>query len=111
MFMFSVCFVQGLSNYLVEQDLPELDAAGDEHWGSITRAMGTLWIATGGGVDWKIVADSLWDVGSPYYYLFMLYIGFFLFVVANTLTGLFVDAARQYSERDHQQVIQNQLHK
>lgn len=40
---------------------------------------------------------------------FHVYVAFFLFVVANAMTSLFVEGARRWSERDHHEVIQNQL--
>jgi len=53
----------------------------------------------------------LWEVGGLFYFLFMIYIAFFLFVVINTLTSLFVELTIAQSEQDTQMAIQLELDK
>mmetsp|Transcript_38870 Transcript_38870/g.67563 ORF Transcript_38870/g.67563 Transcript_38870/m.67563 type:complete len:233 (-) Transcript_38870:52-750(-) len=69
----------------------------------------SLYIASTGGMDWIEVAETLEPVGMAYYMLFLLYIAFFLFVVMNTLTSLFVETAMKNAEQDQHMVIQDEM--
>jgi len=46
-----------------------------------------------------------------FYGFFLVYIGFFMFVVVNTLTSLFIEATMQNSARDTQIIIQEEMEK
>merc|ERR1719329_671326 len=112
MFMVGTCFVQAMAQHMTSLDATEQEsfrALAFTYWGSIPKAMSSLWMATTGGQDWEVLANPLWEVDPVYYCLFLTFVGFFLFVIANSLTSLFVDSAIQYAERDHHQVIQAQL--
>lgn len=113
MFMFGICFVQATAQYLIEnhddEATSQLRAKALHYWGSIALSIRSLWTATTGGDDWQVMASVLQEMGVLYYLLFVSYVGFFLFVVTNVLTSLFIDAAVQYAERDQHQVIQAQL--
>jgi len=81
------------------------------NWGSLSTAMLTLYMASTGGDSWKGMANSLMPVGYPYYLLFLLYISFFLLVVMNTLTSLFLEATIQNAEKDKNTMIRETLKK
>jgi len=80
-----------------------------EHWSSTIVSMLSLYMASTAGKDWSIIAQPLLDISPLVYMLFLLYMTFFLFVVTNTLTSLFVEATIQNSDHDVQMVIQLEL--
>lgn len=112
-FMFGIAFLQAGTSYLKEPDIevrdPRTCKAIKEYWGSVGGAMLTLYTVSTGGQDWKPVAKPLEQVGTTFYILFLLYIAFYMFVVTNTLTSLFVESAIQMSERDQQAAIHEEL--
>merc|ERR1719336_3617742 len=66
-------------------------------------------MATTAGTDWEIVSQPLHHVGGHFYAFFLLYIAFFLFVIMNTLTSLFVETTILHADRDQAQIIQQEL--
>jgi len=71
--------------------------------------MNALFAAATGGEDWAPMADTLFDVDEFVYVLFLAYISFFIFVVLNTMTALFVDALSQRSQNDDYHMMQERL--
>jgi len=71
--------------------------------------MFTLCVAGSGGDDWIHVARTLLHLGPTYYYMFMVYIVFFLFVVTNILTSLFVDHAMRSAHQDDSSLIADHM--
>merc|ERR1712137_944459 len=80
-----------------------------DNWMSIAMATFSLFKVSTGGSDWSDLAEPLMHAGFAFAAAFCLYIAFFLFVVMNSLTALFVDACTQYSNRDESAIIQDQL--
>merc|ERR1719284_463409 len=115
-FMFSVCFVHGSTWYIQEQQRgaapggdPEVLEDLSRYWGGILVAMDTLYQCSTGGRPWNEAADVLVEVGRGYSLLFVTYILFYLCVATNAIISLFVEATRQYSERDLQAAAARQL--
>lgn len=117
-FMFGVCFLTAAAEYLNDLELrPGEDVAESveiqnslrEYWGSMGTSMLSLFQASTGGADWADIAKPLWHVGLHYYAIFCFYIGFFLFVIANSVTSIVVDGMREYSEKDQAAVVSDQL--
>merc|ERR1719237_55088 len=74
-------------------------ALGDTHtqqvfmlYGSIERTMMTLFMTISGGIEWKIAAWPMFQLGWVYGCVWTAYIAFMLFGMLNVLTGIFVDA-------------------
>eukprot|EP00927_Polykrikos_kofoidii_P085978 TRINITY_DN9495_c0_g1_i3.p1 TRINITY_DN9495_c0_g1~~TRINITY_DN9495_c0_g1_i3.p1 ORF type:complete len:670 (-),score=92.93 TRINITY_DN9495_c0_g1_i3:156-2096(-) len=110
MFLFGTCFVQGVSQHMLEHTVDEKDRETIERfWCSVPVAMDTLWMSVTGGISWEEVILPLRLAGSHYYMIFVTFIGLFLFVISNSITSLFLDSAMQYADKDHHQVIQEQL--
>lgn len=108
-FMFSLCFMQGVADYLGGERGTLEEEMLLQQWGTITTSMLSLFMAATGGVDWKDTLDPLWDVGRQFGAIFVVFIAFFSFVVMNSITSIFVEGARDYAERDDSAVIQDQL--
>merc|ERR1712151_1418373 len=71
--------------------------------------MYTLYMATTNGISWEVPAEHLGSVGMIYFLLFLVYVAFFLFVICNTLTSLFVEATIVNANKDEKMVIQLEL--
>mmetsp|Transcript_59785 Transcript_59785/g.166901 ORF Transcript_59785/g.166901 Transcript_59785/m.166901 type:complete len:527 (-) Transcript_59785:92-1672(-) len=111
LFGFAVLFVQACSQYVAERDIPpEMLSDIKLYWSSVLEAMMTLWQASSGGVNWGGVARPLRHFGGGvFYWIFCFYILFFMFVILNTITSLFVEACLDNASRDTQAVIQSQM--
>lgn len=110
-FMFAVCFLTAAAEYLHDNsdNVTEIHDSLRDYWGSMGTSMISLFQASTGGADWGDIALPLWHVGHHYYAIFCLYIGFFLFVIANSVTSIVVDGMREYSEKDQAAVVSDQL--
>lgn len=83
----------------------------EEYWSSLRDAMLSLYMSSTGGIDWKDAADSVKPMGAFYYLVFLLYMTFFIFVIMNTLTSLFVSTSIRSAERDQQNIIAEEMRK
>jgi len=111
-YIFGILLLQLIGNFLAENvDSVEAFMFDNlmDNWGSLPKAMTTLYYAGTGGEDWHVYADPLGDVGWECYGFFLVYITFFLFIVTNTITSLFVEAMFENSSRDEQLIIHDQL--
>lgn len=110
-YIVAICFLQGCTQ-LLQQD-PDVSLfvrdAIDEHWCTIMRSMHSLFAACTGGIDWVEVAHPLHAAGWAYYFLFVVYIGFFMFIIANTLTSIFFQATVEHSDTDTELMIQREM--
>lgn len=111
-FIFGLCFLQATTEHLREKGVDWSNPSTVQlttYWGSVAISMYSLYKAALGGVDWETMAKSLQDVGGTFFFLFLVYIGFFFCVITNTLTSLFVEATMINAEKDQQQIIQAEL--
>merc|ERR1719223_8161 len=110
-FIFGTCFVNGAADFLrsVPDPMDEKHAVLRMYWGTLDRAMLALFMAPTGGTDWSDVAEPLRECGQQYYAIFLFYVAFFAFVMINTLTSLFVEGVRRYSEKDDNDLINDEL--
>jgi len=111
-FIVGITFLQASTSYLqdnkgnvTEEEIQAIQA----NWGRLTTAMLALYMASTGGDGWRSMANALIPVGYPFYILFLLYISFFLFVVMNTLTSLFIENTIQNAEKDKSMVIRDTI--
>lgn len=126
-FMFGVAFLAAAAEYLHEHDCianmtatttTTLDDTSQEtcrllrlRWGSMGTAMLSLFQSATGGYSWADVANPLWEVGVGYYLIFCLYIGFFQFVMMNTITSIVIDGMREYAEKDQSAAVNDHLNR
>jgi len=78
-------------------------------YGSIQRSMLTLFMTISGGLEWRIAALPMAQLGWHYGVLWLAYIAFMVLGMLNVLTGIFVDAAFQAMANDRHNIIQSQL--
>merc|ERR1719245_2826106 len=78
-------------------------------FGSLVKAMMSLFGAISGGVDWMEVSDALTSVHWFYQPVFVVYMCFMVFGVLNVFTGTFVDQSLQAAHKDTHNMMQVQL--
>jgi len=81
------------------------------YWGSNEQSMLTLYWVSTGGVDWKDVGDSVQEQGGIPFAFLLFYVAFFMFVVVNSVTSIFIEATVQNAQRDQQTFINDEIKK
>eukprot|EP00927_Polykrikos_kofoidii_P085098 TRINITY_DN9155_c0_g1_i2.p1 TRINITY_DN9155_c0_g1~~TRINITY_DN9155_c0_g1_i2.p1 ORF type:complete len:849 (+),score=134.75 TRINITY_DN9155_c0_g1_i2:335-2881(+) len=74
-------------------------------WGTLPRAMFTLFKTIAGGISWHDVVLPLSDIGVIWVIFFIGYVSFTFFAVLNVITGVFCESAIESSRSDHELVI------
>jgi len=97
--MFSTCFLQGITEHLKNSDAVER-AQFKEYYSSLTETMFALLLAISVGADWRDIVKPLAEVSSIYKVAFIFYIVFTVFGVLNVLTGVFLESAAEFVDRD-----------
>jgi len=70
------------------------------YFGSVQKAMISLYMATTGGLDWTNIWDVLVKTGFWNAMFFLLFTFLFIFCIFNLLTGLFVNQALNSAQKD-----------
>jgi voltage-gated sodium channel len=95
-FVFALVFVQGVAIYFRDEG-PSLDQEVftrlDNTYGSIKKAMISLYMCTTGGHDWAICYDPMALTGQVNQFLFLVFVAFTQIAVLNIILGIFVDNA------------------
>merc|ERR1719221_1493800 len=73
--------------------------------------MNSLFMSATGGESWRLMAEPLAQIDRFFYAMFLFFVMFFLIVVFNTLTGIFMDATSQNASQDQQIIIMEELRK
>jgi len=105
LYVFAVLFLQIATDYRAEAHGGDRIASTlEEHFGSISKGMYSLFLTITGGISWGEVADPLIMADWVYGVFFMLFICFMIFAVLNIITGVFVEGAidRAQAEKDAQ---------
>jgi len=112
-FVFGICMTQGTILYLTNGRIHDPVVREDiiEYWGSVGISMNSLFMASTSGESWIVMARPLMDIHMGFYFVFLLYLLFFLIVVVNSMTGIFLDATAQNATQDQQIIIMEELRK
>jgi hypothetical protein len=112
LYMFSMIFVQAAAGYAHEEG-SQIDPVAQrelaKYWTSVQHGMLTLFASSTGGEDWRAVAESLSAIGDLYYGIFCLYVTFYVTVLMNTITAVFVETTLQTAAKDLQFTVQTVL--
>eukprot|EP00928_Gymnodinium_smaydae_P002318 TRINITY_DN10828_c0_g4_i1.p1 TRINITY_DN10828_c0_g4~~TRINITY_DN10828_c0_g4_i1.p1 ORF type:complete len:703 (+),score=111.77 TRINITY_DN10828_c0_g4_i1:45-2153(+) len=109
MYVFAVIFAQSVADYLIANVDDDEDEALVYYFGTLTRAMYTLYKSIFGGVDWQDVSRPLHRVSSFLTLCFGFFIGFTNLAVMNVVTGMFLQNAIFQAQQDQDNLIQMQL--
>lgn len=124
MYFFAIVFSQAVTEELVDVYYPTMSCEIDDSWvrdgrdpclalwdfwGTIPRAMFTLFEAITGGIDWDMAARSLGAVHPFFMFVFVVYIAFFYFAVLNVVTGVFCQSAIENAQHDRELMVRDLL--
>merc|ERR1712232_1318253 len=87
---------------------PLLEDPLEQHFGSLTATMYSLYKAITGGDDWSNFSDPLFDVSPTMGIFFCLYVAFAVLAVLNVVTAVFVDNAIKANQQDADVIIMEQ---
>jgi len=114
-YVFGITFTGGVATTLEHpEDWNGNDSDKDtliSCFGSIDRAIITLFMAMSGGNDWGVYYDLLGFVSPYYQVLFIVFILFSVFAVVNIVTGVFVDSAMMANSVDQAIIVHEELQK
>jgi len=104
MYTFAIVFTQAKVDYDGQSSI-----ALEDYFGTLPRAVFTLFKSLSGGVDWEAAVLPLSDVGWIYVFAFNVYIFFVYFFLMNVMTGLFVNSAMESAKADSASMISDEL--
>merc|ERR1711970_132099 len=94
LYIYALVFVQGMADHIIVKG-DDLDSSFKKRaldsFGSLPKAMLTLYMAAAGGVDWSGTYHMVQESGPLYGALFILFTFFFTFALFNILTGIMVE--------------------
>mmetsp|Transcript_111859 Transcript_111859/g.176215 ORF Transcript_111859/g.176215 Transcript_111859/m.176215 type:complete len:266 (+) Transcript_111859:3-800(+) len=80
-----------------------------QHFGTLPRAMDTLFLCITGGKNWGEVAGLLSDVGWLGVFILTFYVAVVVIVLLNVMTGLFCECAVTAALKDQDEVMQEKI--
>merc|ERR1719440_311146 len=101
MYMFSVYFMQGAVQHIEKTNYDSDTRSEIAKWyASIYDSIFSLLAAILGGADWVDIVRPLAQASEIYRLAFAFYIVFVVVGVLNILTGIFLDSAKDFKDRD-----------
>jgi len=116
-YMFGVAFTSATTDHFLLSAIPinelseqSLDIALWTSFGTLEKSAISLYKAISGGEDWGAFYDPLKSLLDPLYpALFLFFVTFCVYMVANIVTSVFVDSAIQNSTIDREVVILEEM--
>jgi len=109
--VFGVFFTDGAVTYLIQN--PALTTNSTEglrtHFGSLSSATVSLYMAMSGGEDWGNILNVLKPLPIEYHGAFLAFITFAILALLNVITAVFVEAAMQVSQNDKELVVLEEM--
>mmetsp|Transcript_43162 Transcript_43162/g.124639 ORF Transcript_43162/g.124639 Transcript_43162/m.124639 type:complete len:647 (+) Transcript_43162:180-2120(+) len=117
-YIFGIYFVQVVAYHVFATEVPPsgtpelaVHETMKEMFGSLLRAVYTLYQAVSGGISWGEIGSVLIGI-DPMHGLVLSFFTFFTtFALLNIITGIFVDSSINSAQSDKEEVIQEQLHR
>jgi hypothetical protein len=83
----------------------------EDTFGTMGKAMLSLYMAVTGGNDWSLYYEVISNAGGLYTGLYLFFTFFFIFAIVNILTGIFVEKAVVAASPDRDDMIIQQRRK
>eukprot|EP00930_Biecheleria_cincta_P049809 TRINITY_DN3500_c0_g1_i1.p1 TRINITY_DN3500_c0_g1~~TRINITY_DN3500_c0_g1_i1.p1 ORF type:complete len:584 (+),score=109.85 TRINITY_DN3500_c0_g1_i1:334-2085(+) len=117
MYLVAICLLQFVSEEIKEKTVDASAGTLDEktysdlkdQFGSVFRAIFTLYLCITGGLDWGDAATPIMALNPGLGILFLTYIAFAVLCVLNIITGVFVENATRMSAQDDEMVLMEQM--
>eukprot|EP00930_Biecheleria_cincta_P025624 TRINITY_DN18213_c0_g3_i1.p1 TRINITY_DN18213_c0_g3~~TRINITY_DN18213_c0_g3_i1.p1 ORF type:complete len:700 (-),score=141.93 TRINITY_DN18213_c0_g3_i1:127-2202(-) len=108
-YVFGIIFTNGILSELPAVDMRRDNPELVEYYGTLFRAVLTLYMAMSGGNDWAEFYGCLSSMSGIYSFLFICYITFAILAVFNIVTGVFVESAMGASQADRDAIVQDEI--
>jgi len=108
LYMFGLVFIQGVTSKIFDSlhgQYKQLNIDVSKQFGTLDRAMLTLYQAVTGGQDWAPIYEVTQQIGHFYSWLFLFFTIFFMFAVVNIVTAIYVDSVQKHCTPDHQEIL------
>jgi len=106
-YAFGILFTQVVAD---TENLPA-ESAAIVYFGTVPRAMATLYMSILGGIDWEIAVIGLSDVSPFLVVVFLVYVAVTLLAILNVVTALFCQRAIESSTNNKQDMIEKHITK
>lgn len=106
---FGVAFIQAVADHYFEDNERVMDPEIQKHWGSLDKAMYTLFVSITGGMSWTEAITPLFQLGALWVTLFIFFITFAVFAVLNVITGVFCQSAIESAQMDKEMVTMHMM--
>lgn len=107
---FSVTFTNAVADhYAATASGPDDHPLYDEFFGTLPKAMRSLFWSITGGVDWCELLPPLQQLGPFWVAMFIFFVTFTVFAVCNAITGVFCQNAIESAQMDKDLVTTNML--
>jgi len=114
-YIVAVFFTQSITDHLVEKDIAGAILSEDSqalalYFGSLGRAVLSLWQGISGGLDWDSICWPLFtEISSLTGFAFTAFIAFALLALMNVVTGVFVQTALLSARDEEDTFMQSQI--
>lgn len=109
--LFAVLFTSATGSELdsLEKRRDPRNALLVKTFGTLDRSVVELYMAMTGGTDWVVQYEAVFSLPVIYHGMFLIYITFSIYALANVITSIFLENARRSSKTDREHVIQEEL--
>eukprot|EP00931_Biecheleriopsis_adriatica_P087691 TRINITY_DN62120_c0_g1_i1.p1 TRINITY_DN62120_c0_g1~~TRINITY_DN62120_c0_g1_i1.p1 ORF type:complete len:712 (-),score=126.29 TRINITY_DN62120_c0_g1_i1:87-2222(-) len=110
-YVFGIAFVSAVTAFLETTEMRNEERFKPlvDHYGTLRRAILTLFMSMSGGNDWGMYFDALAPLPAVNSIMYLLFITFSVFAVVNIVTGVFVESALQSNSNDADILVQEEL--
>jgi len=110
-YVFAIFFMNGVQEFLGEngQSNPGSLDMLLKRYGSVAKAMVTLFMTISGGIDWKDAMSPLVAMHWAYEPVFNFYVFFMVIGVLNVVVGAFVATTAEISSKDREVLVKSEM--
>jgi len=108
-YVFALALRQATGDHMRKADRAPLPPDFELYWGTLPRAMFTLFKSISGGLSWHDCVTPLAHVHAFWVAIFMVYTCFTTLAVLNVITGVFCQSAIEGAQNDHDLAVQKHL--
>lgn len=114
LYVFGILMAQTAGDWLIDverADSPQpLEAKSiRRYWGTLPRAMFTLFKSISNGISWDVAVHPLSELGGQWVGVFTCFISFTYFAVLNVVTGIFCQSAIETAQQNEDLMVQAQI--
>eukprot|EP00928_Gymnodinium_smaydae_P012244 TRINITY_DN14448_c0_g1_i2.p1 TRINITY_DN14448_c0_g1~~TRINITY_DN14448_c0_g1_i2.p1 ORF type:complete len:525 (+),score=105.08 TRINITY_DN14448_c0_g1_i2:38-1576(+) len=109
-YLFGMIFCQAIAEHIQDREVVSADLL--LYWGSLPKAMFTLFKSISGGLSWHACVTPLGELpesSGVWVIAFVIYVAITTLAVLNVITGVFCESAIESAQSDRDLVVQKHL--